>query len=430
MMLLVLLGGTLLLIALGMEVAWAIGVGCLAYLVVSQFTDFPVPFVLFPQQFLDGVDSFSLLAIPLFMFAGALMTAAGVTERLIRFASAMVGHVHGGLANVGVTANFIMSGMSGSAIADAAATGSVLIPEMKRKGYPPTFACAVIASASTVGPIIPPSISFVLLGAIVNLSVGKLFLGGVIPGIIMFLSMFGLTWWLARRRGLPREVKVSTQDRLNALWGAVLPLAAPLIVIRSMVVGIATPTEAAAILVLYVLILGVFIYRTLTPAKILGCAAQASLVTAVVMLTVGTSQMFTWLSVQEQFGEALTAGMLSITDNVFVLLLMTNVILLVLGTFMEPLPLMLVLAPILFPMFTDMGVDAIHLGVMMTINLILGLLTPPVGLILSVVCVIGRVQIMDVFRDALPYMAMLVAVLLMVTYIPATVTWLPNLLLP
>jgi tripartite ATP-independent transporter DctM subunit len=246
----------------------------------------------------------------------------------------------------------------------------------------------------------------------------------------MFLSMFGLTWWIARRRGLPREVKASTQDRLSALWGALLPLAAPLLVIRSMVIGIATPTEAAAILVLYVLILGTVIYGTLTPAKVLACAAQASLVTAIVMLTVGTSQMFTWLSVQEQFGEALTGGMLSITDNVFVLLLMTNIILLVLGTFMEPLPLMLVLAPILFPMFTEMGVDAIHLGVVMTINLILGLLTPPVGLILSVVCVIGRVDIMDVFHDALPYMAMLTAVLLLVTYVPATVTWLPNLLLP
>ncbi len=430
MMLLVLLGGTLAFIALGMEVAWAIGAGCLLYMVISLATDFPVNFVLFPQQFLDGVDSFSLLAIPLFMFAGALMTAAGVTERLVRFASTMVGHVNGGLANVGVTANFVMSGMSGSAIADAAATGSVLIPEMKRKGYPVTFSCAVIASASTVGPIIPPSISFVLLGAIVNLSVGKLFLGGVIPGIIMFLSMFGLTWWIARRRGLPREVKASSADRLSALWGALLPLAAPLLVIRSMVIGVATPTEAAAILVLYVLILGVVVYGTLTPSKILACASQASLVTAIVMLTVGTSQMFTWLSVQEQFGEALTSGMLSITDNVFVLLLLTNILLLVLGTFMEPLPLMLVLAPVLFPMFTEMGVDAIHLGVVVTINLILGLLTPPVGLILSVVCVIGRVDIMDVFRDVLPYMAMLTAVLLLVTYVPATVTWLPNLLLP
>lgn len=430
MMLAVLLGSTLLFISLGMEVAWAIGAGCLIYLIASLATDLPINFVLFPQQVLDGVDSFSLLAIPLFMFAGALMTAAGVTERLVRFASAMVGHVRGGLANVGVTANFIMSGMSGSAIADAAATGSVLIPEMKRKGYPVSFSCAVIASASTVGPIIPPSISFVLLGAIVNLSVGKLFLGGVIPGIIMFLSMFGLTWWIARRRGLPREAKASTGERLSALWSALLPLAAPLLVIRSMVVGIATPTEAAAILVLYVLLLGVVVYGTLTPRKIITAAAQASMISAIVMLTVGTSQMFTWLSVQEQFGEALTAGMLSVTDNVFLLLLLTNILLLVLGTFMEPLPLMLVLAPILFPMFTEMGVDAIHLGVLVTINLILGLLTPPVGLILSVVCVIGRVDIMRVFRDAVPYFCMLVAVLLLVTYVPATVTWLPNLLLP
>jgi len=430
MMLLLLLGGTLVLIALGMEIAWAIGVACLAYLVTSQYTDNPVPYVLFPQQMMDGVDSFSLLAIPLFMFAGHLMTAAGVTERLVRFASAFVGHINGGLANVGVTANFVMSGMSGSAIADAAATGAVLIPEMRKKGYPVTFSCAVIASASTVGPIIPPSISFVLLGAIVNLSVGKLFLGGVIPGAIMFVAMFGLTWWLARRKRLPREARATSAERWRALWQAILPLAAPLVVIRSMVIGIATPTEAAAILVLYVLMLGVFVFRTLNFRIILECACQAAAVTAVIMLTVGTSQMFTWLSVQEQFGDALKAAMLAVSDNVYVLLLITNIVLLVLGTFMEPLPLMLVLAPVLFPLFTDLGVDAIHLGVVVTINLILGLLTPPVGLILSVVCVIGRVDIIDVFRDALPYMVVLVGVLLLITYVPALVTWLPSLLLP
>ncbi|MCC7425766.1 MAG: TRAP transporter large permease [Alphaproteobacteria bacterium] len=430
MMLLLLIGATLLLIALGMEIAWAIGVACLFYLAMSEFTDNPVPYVLFPQQMMDGVDSFSLLAIPLFMFAGHLMTAAGVTERLVRFASAFVGHLHGGLANVGVTTNFVMSGMSGSAIADAAATGSVLIPEMRKKGYPTAFSCAVIASASTVGPIIPPSISFVLLGAIVNLSVGKLFLGGVIPGILMFLAMFVLTWWLARRRNLPRERRATAADRWEALWGALLPLAAPLVVIRSMVVGIATPTEAAAILVLYVLALGLFIFRTLTLRRILHCACSAAAVTTVIMLTVGTSQMFTWLSVQEQFGPALRDAMLSISDNVYVLLLLTNIVLLVLGTFMEPLPLMLVLAPVLFPLFGELGVDAIHLGVIMTINLILGLLTPPVGLILSVVCVIGRVEVMAVFRDAMPYMIVLVGVLLLVTYVPAVVTWLPNYMMP
>ncbi len=416
-------------IMLGMEVAWAIGFACLSYLWLSDLFYDEANYVLFPHQVFDGIDTFSLLAIPLFMFAGELMTESGVTQRLVRVASAFVGHIRGGLANVGVVSNFGMAGISGSAIADAAATGTVLIPQMRKKGYPVGFSCAVIAAASTVGPIIPPSIAFVLIGSILNLSVGKLFLAGVIPGTMMSLAMFALTSWIARRRGYPVESRADWAERGAALLAAILPLAAPLIVVRSMAIGLATPTEAAAILVAYVMLLGLVAFRTLTIRTVVDCAARAALISAIIMLTVGMAQMFSALSVLERFGDLLTDAMLSISTDVNVLLLVLNVMLLVLGTFMEPLPLMLVLGPIVFPLFQGMGVDPIHLAVVFVINVILGLVTPPVGLILNVVGVIARVDPMVVFRDMTPYLVVLFGVLLLLTYVPWFSLWLPNLLM-
>jgi tripartite ATP-independent transporter DctM subunit len=423
-------------IMLGMEVAWAIGLACLSYLLLSDVLASAFPgsydepnYVLFPHQIFDGIDNFALLAIPLFMFAGELMTEAGVTHRLVRVASAFVGHIRGGLANVGVVSNFGMAGISGSAIADAAATGTVLIPQMRQKGYPVGFSCAVIAAASTVGPIIPPSIAFVLIGSILNLSVGKLFLAGVLPGILMSVAMFGLTYWIARRRGYPVEMRADWSERWAAILAALLPLAAPLIVVRSMSAGLATPTEAAAILVAYVMLLGLFAFRTLSLRSLLDCAARAALVSSIIMLTVGMAQMFSALSVLERFGDLLTEAMLTISSDVNVLLLVFNVMLLVMGTFMEPLPLMLVLGPIVFPLFASLGVDQIHLAVIFVINVVLGLVTPPVGLILNVVGLIARVDPMVVFKDILPYLAVLFAVLLVITYVPWISLWLPSLVM-
>lgn len=420
----------LVLTILGMEIAWAIGVACLAYLVASGLVTFPVPLALLPQQMLEGVRSFTLLAIPLFLFAGHLMSAAGVTERLVRFAAAFVGHIHGGLANVAVTTNFIMSGMSGSAVADAAATGAVLIPEMERRGYPRPFACGVIAAASTVGPIIPPSILFVLLGAIQNLSIGKLFLAGVFPGVLMFVAMFVLTYFICRARGYPREPRVGRSELLKATIGALLPLAAPLIVLRSMMMGLATPTEAAAILVVYVMALGLFVYRTLDIRKVVDCAARAAGATAIIMLMAGVASMFARIALQERFGQILTSAMLSVSSEVHVLLFLFNLILLLLGMFMDALPIMLVLAPITFPIFVNLGVDPIALGVIMVINLTLGLLTPPVGLVLSTLAVIGRVDIVTIFRNAWPYFLTLVGVLGVCTYVPEVILFLPRWLMP
>ena len=413
----------------GMEVAWAIGLTSFVCIALSQFTDNPQPFVVFAHEMTSGINSFTLLSIPLFVFAGELLTLSGATKRLVDLASALVGHLNGGLANVAVTANFVVSGMSGSAMADAAATGVVLVPEMRRRGYPVEYACAVIACAATVGPLVPPSLMFIVLGAAVNLSVGRLFLAGIAPAFTLFLAMYALTWRISKRRGFPREPKLSWRLRLRAVLLGLPPLAAPAFVVASMVLGIATPTEAAAIAVFYTLLLGAVVYRTLTVRLVIDCAARSALVATAVMLTVATSQIFSALVVQEQFGDMLTSAMLSVSHNPNVLLMMVNVILLILGMFMEPLPIVLVLAPLLVPMLQQAGVDPVHFGVVMVLNLMVGLIHPPVGMNLFVVSAIGRVQIMPVFFQAIPYMILLLAVLLAVTYIPILSLFLPNLIM-
>jgi len=415
----------------GMEIAWAIGLAAFVFILLSQLTEpFAISYILFAQQMIVGIDGFILVAIPLFVFAGELMNVSGVTQRIIRMASALVGHLHGGLANVGVVANFIMSGISGSALADAAATGTVLIPSMKERGFPPDFSAAVISSAATVGPIIPPSISFVLLGAIVEVSVGRLFMGGVVPGFIMFVSMFALTWWICRKRNYPVEKKVTPRQGVDAFGSGFLALLAPVFVVGSIVGSIATPTEAATVAVFYTLFLGVVVYRTTKFRDIVEAAGRSAIASSVIMLTVATSQIFAWLAVQEKLGVILTEAMLSVSENVYVLLLMANVLMLFLGMFMEILPIMLILAPILFPLFMGMGISDVHLGVVMVLNLMIGMITPPIGLNLFVLSAISGEGVIEIFRQAVPYFVVLVLVLGLITYFPPLTLFLADLVIP
>jgi tripartite ATP-independent transporter DctM subunit len=413
---------------LGMEIAWAIGIAGFGYLVLAQFTENFTPMVLFAQQMTSGVNSFVLLAIPLFIFAGELMNVTGVTRRIVGFAATLVGHINGGLANVGVTANFIMSGCSGSALADAAATGTVLLPEMKKRGFKPAFSSAVIASAATVGPIVPPSISFVLLGAIVNVSVGQLFLGGVVPGILMFVGMFVVTWWICKNRNYPVEQKATTAEKAVSFKEGIPALIAPGIIVGAIIFGVATPTESAAVAAFYVLFLGLFLYKNLNFKQIVEAAAHAAIATSVIMLTVATSKIFAWLAVKENLGVILTDAMLAISSEIWVLLLMINILLLVLGMIMEILPIMLIIAPVLFPLLGGLGVDEVHFGVVMVLNLMIGMITPPIGLNLFIISQIGGVGVIEIFKEAIPYFLILVFVLLIITYIPGITLFLPDLI--
>lgn len=415
---------------LGMDIAWAIALACFFYIGFSQLTDNPTAWALFSQQMTVGLDSFVLVAIPLFIFAGELMNLCGVTQRLVRFAETVVGHYHGGLANVGVVSNFLVSGISGSSIADAAATGTVLVPEMKKRGFPEEFACAVIACASTVGPIVPPSIVFLLIASIVNLSVGQLFLAGVVPGIMMSTAMFIVTWYVCKKRNYPREQRASAPERWSALKDAILALIAPAVIVGSIVAGIATPTESAAIAVGYTLILGIFVYRNTSWKAVVEAAASAAVASAMVMLAVAASQIFAWLTVQERLGEFLTQSMLAVSTNVYVVLFLINVLMLVLGMFMEIVPIIFILAPIIFPWLKEMGVSEIQFAVAMTINLMIGNITPPIGLNLMVLSAIARVDVWKITRAAYPYAWALVVVLALITYIPVFTTWLPGLFYP
>ena len=417
---------------LGMEIAWAIAIAGFGYLCLTQwgFTPRGHPFVVFSQMMTVGIDSLILVAIPLFIFAGELMNLTGVTHRIIRLGAVLVGHIHGGLANVGVLANFIMSGISGSALADAAATGTVLLPEMKKRGFPPEFSAAVIASAATVGPIVPPSISFVLLGVIAEVSVAQLFLAGIIPGAVMFVAMFIMTYWLCRRNDYPREPAATVPEVAHAVRDGLLAILAPGFVVGSIIFGVATPTEAATIAVVYTLLLGVVVYRNVTAAQIVAAAGDAAVISSIVILTVASSQVFNFAANLERMGEVLVAGMLSISDNVYALLAMTNVLLLILGMFMEILPIMLILAPILFPLLESMGVSDVHFGVVMVLNLMIGMITPPIGLNLFVMSSIGGEEVMAIFKRAIPYFITLIVVLLAITYIPVITLYLPHLVYP
>jgi tripartite ATP-independent transporter DctM subunit len=415
---------------LGMEIAWGIALACFAYIALSQLTDNPTSFALFAQQMTVGLDSFVLVSVPLFIFAGELMNVCGVTQRLVRVAAVVVGHMHGGLANVGVVANFLISGISGSSVADAAATGTVLVPEMRRRRFPPEFACAVIACASTVGPIIPPSIVFLLLASIVNISVGQLFLAGVVPGILMSGAMFFVTWRLCKKRNYPREPKATPKERLDAMRDGILPLIAPAVIVGSIVAGIATPTESAAIAVGYTLLLGLVVYRNTSLAAVLEAAGTAAIGSALVMLTVAASQIFAWLAVQERLGELLTSSMLTVSHNVYVMLAMVNVLMLVLGMFMELVPIIFILAPIVFPWLANMGVSEVQFAVVMTLNLMIGMITPPIGLNLMLLSAISGVDVMSIFRACIPYIWALLVVLLLITYIPSITLFLPSLFYP
>lgn len=430
MLLIVMIALLLFFSLMGMEIAWAIGIAALGYLVLDHLFGTGIPFTLMSQMMVEGIRSFSMLAIPLFIFAGELMNASGMTRRIIRFAVTLVGHFFGGLANVGVLANYIMSGISGSALADAAATGSVLLPEMKKKGFPADFSSAVIAAAATVGPIIPPSIIFVMLGALMEISVGRLFLAGIIPGTIMFVAMFALTWWLSRARSYPREAKATFADQRASLKEGAFALFAPVVIVGTIVLGVATPTEAAAVIVVYAILLGFFVYRSLTFHDVFRAAGRTAIASSVIMLTVSTSGVFAFIAVLERMGEILTRAMLAVSGELVVLLLLANLLLLVLGMFMEILPILLILAPILFPLFEGLGIDPVHFGVVIVLNLMIGMITPPIGLNLFVVSAIGGVGVIEIFRAGIPYFLVLFAVLMLVTYVPVLTLYLPNLLMP
>jgi len=388
-----------------------------------------IPLQILTQKIANGVQSFPLLAVPFFVLAGELMNQGGITDRLVRFAMVLVGRFTGGLGHVVVVSNVVMAGISGSAAADAAGTGSVLIPAMIKRGYTAAFAAAVVGAAATIGPIIPPSIPMVIFGALAEVSTSRLLIGGAIPGLLMGIFLLLINYIVSRKRGYPREASPTGREFAKATLEALPALGMPLIIVGGIVFGAFTPTEAAVVAVLYALVFGLLIYRELKLRDLWRIAGSSSALVAAIMILIGATSVLGDVMTREHADEWLSAFALGYSSNPVVILLMVNILMLILGIALEPIPLMLILIPVLVPLMVKIGVDPVHFGVVMVLNLMIGLLTPPVGMVMFVMMRFAKCSMWEFTREVWPFIAALLIVLLLITYIPALVLWLPNTLL-
>ena len=411
-------------LALGFPVAICLGLTSLVALWISD-----VMLSLMAQRIFTGIDSFPLMAVPFFVLAGELMNQGGTTRRLIDFANVLVGRIPGGLAHTNIVASMFFGGISGSAVADAAAMGTILVPGMVRKGYEPGFSAAVTAASSTVGPIIPPSIFMVIMGVTTGLSIGGLFAAGIIPGLMLGFTMMGLSYFMAIRYNYPRETEPFGIRRIGREFLSAGPaLLAPLIILGGILGGVFTATEAAAVAVLYAFFLGMVVYRELSLSKLADIFVQSGTTTAVLLLIIGMANIFAWVLTAEQIPTRIAQGMLSVTENRYLILLFINVLLIFIGMFLEGGAAIIILAPTLLAVANAVGIIPLHFGLVMVLNIVVGLLTPPLGVCLFVVSGVTGLDLSIIIRSVLPFLAVEFAVLMLVTYLPSIILFIPNLL--
>jgi C4-dicarboxylate transporter, DctM subunit len=414
----------LVLVFLGMPISFALGVSSAVFLLYQG-----VPLVALPQRMAVSVDSFPLLAVPFFVLTGALMNTGGVTRRIFALANSLVGHITGGLAHVTVVANMFFAGISGAAVADAAALGPVMIDAMHRQGMPRDFAAAVTASASTIGPIIPPSIIMVIYAVTAGgVSIGALFLGGFIPGVIMGLSLMGLVYWFTRRRNYPKNDAFHFAVVVKAFREALLPLLTPAIILGGILEGIFTATEAGAVASVYALILGTLVYREIRIRDLPRIFAETMITTAMVIFIVATAASFGWIMSYLRVPQLVAETLSAFSRNWWVIFMLLNLLYLFLGCIMEAAAIVIMTIPIVMPMLAQVGIDPIHFGVVLAVNMSIGTLTPPVGIVMFVICQIADLTVEAYTRATLPFILILIAVLFIVTTFPQIVLFLPRLL--
>ncbi|MDX1429006.1 MAG: TRAP transporter large permease [Rhodothermales bacterium] len=410
------------LLAIGVPIAFSLGISSMCYLIAAG-----IPLTIVPQRFFAGMDSFVLLCIPGFILAGNLMNAGNITEYIVRFSDACLGHIRGGLGLANVGGSMIFGGISGTAIADTASIGAVMIPGMAKSGYDRPFAAAVTAASSTVGPIIPPSVPMIIVGSLTGVSVGKMFLAGAVPGVLMGVAMMVTAYVVAVRKGYPKGDSLSLKTVAKEAKGAFWALLMTFVILYGIVGGLFTPTEASIVASVYAFVVGMYVYRGLSWEDVPALLIDTALSTSALLVLVGMANIFGWILASENIPQMLAAGITSITTNPIVVILIMNLVLLLVGSFMETIAALIILFPTMLGVAQGVGMDPVHFGVMAVLNLIIGLTTPPVGVCLFVAAEIGETPVASVIRALLPFLVCNLIVLLLVAYVPAVSLWLPAL---
>jgi len=412
----------IILLIIGAPVAVALGLSSLVYILIDG-----LPEVILAHNMINGIDSFPLLAIPFFILAGHLMNTAGITTKIFDFARAMVGWMHGGLGHVNVGASVIFAGMSGAAVADAGGLGNIEIKAMRDAGYDDDFSVGITAASSIIGPIIPPSLPLVIYGVMASVSIGELFAAGLIPGLLMALSLMIMIAYYAKKRNYPRDSRFELAVLAHTFKKAFLPLLTPVIIIGGVATGVFTPTESAVAAVMYSLFLGIVVYRTLSWKHIVRVMMDTIETTAAILLIIASAAVFAWVLTANQVALHLGDFLLGLSDNKTVILLIIMGMVLLMGMFMETIAAMTILVPILIPITTIVGIDPVHLGIIVVLNLMLGLLTPPVGMVLYVLSDVSGVSFEKCVKSTAPFLVPLIIVLLLITFVPEIVLYLPEL---
>jgi len=414
------------LLVIGVPIAYALGLSGLAYFYFIH----PELISILPQRLLSGMDSYAMIALPLFILMGLLMNEGGITKRLINFSLLFVGKMRGGLGLVNVISSMIFGGISGSSVADTASIGAVLIPEMEKEGYPLEFSSGITVASSTMGMIIPPSVPMVIYALIADESVGKLFLGSLIPGIMIGFLMIGITIIISYLKKYPREeIKLTGMEIIVRIRQSLVALIMPLFVIGAVVAGIATATESAGIGVLYALIVGLFLFKGFKLKQVPSLIRDSIQTSANVMIIIALSKLYIWILAIEKVPQMLSLFMGSLDSPVWIILIVVNMVILLTGTFVDVSPAILLLAPVMLPSMAVIGVSSIQFGVLLIAGLAVGLVTPPVGMCLNVASAISGLKITTIFKAAVPFLLANIITLLAISFFPQVTLWLPGLLM-